>query len=487
VSFGVGGLVTHRYLTDSAYYMRDISSAVVAVGTPFFGSTFAIIDNAKQGSSPFRFALIDAMAEHVQDLVPGSELISSVQGKKHMPGFHYYDDPTENKNFVSLRGQKVMAGSFPEEIAGDGLVPLRSAMLTAIEPASFNLDHFALFESKDVHDVVADFVMLYRTFSWPMLFSSVWNDRKPYSVVNATWEKETRLHFRDETDFDALLEFNKNLLNSAPANAVLITNGDYDTYPSWLLQEEGIRTDVLIVNRSLLNLKDYARFLKRHGLPLLLTEQEIAELKHIKEDGGFWKISDQLIEKLLEQSSRPVVFSTTVYGPEQYGYPLKLAGLVYEVSESDIDIVRTKYLLYEVFEFDKLFSRSLGLFDRNIQSMVRNYAAVAYNLSGALDASGEYEAAITALEFAKRFGEEPMFYYNEAQIYFKMGERSAADSALERLLEIEAGDVKLEKEVARIYHENGMGEKAVSILAGILEKQPTDKEIITLIRKYQGE
>jgi tetratricopeptide (TPR) repeat protein len=241
------------------------------------------------------------------------------------------------------------------------------------------------------------------------------------------------------------------------------------------------------VNRSLLNLKDYARFLKRHGLPLLLTEQEIAELKHIKEDGGFWKISDQLIEKLLEQSSRPVVFSTTVYGPEQYGYPLKLAGLVYEVSESDIDIVRTKYLLYEVFEFDKLFSRSLGLFDRNIQSMVRNYAAVAYNLSGALDASGEYEAAITALEFAKRFGEEPMFYYNEAQIYFKMGERSAADSALERLLEIEAGDVKLEKEVARIYHENGMGEKAVSILAGILEKQPTDKEIITLIRKYQGE
>ncbi|MGD9380697.1 MAG: tetratricopeptide repeat protein [candidate division WOR-3 bacterium] len=487
VSFGVGGLVTHRYLTDSAYYMRDISSAVIAVGTPFFGSNFAIIDNAKQGSSPFRFALIDAMAEHVQDLVPGSELISSVQGKKHLPGFHYYDDPTENKNFVSLRGQKVMAGSFPEEIAGDGLVPLRSAMLTAIEPASFNLDHFALFESKDVHDVVADFVMLYRTFSWPMLFSSVWNDRKPYSVVNATWEKETRLHFRDETDFDALLEFNKNLLNSAPANAVLITNGDYDTYPSWLLQEEGIRTDVLIVNRSLLNLKDYARFLKRHGLPLLLTEQEIAELKHIKEDGGFWKISDQLIEKLLEQSSRPVVFSTTVYGPEQYGYPLKLAGLVYEVSESDIDIVRTKYLLYEVFEFDKLFSRSLGLFDRNIQSMVRNYAAVAYNLSGALDASGEYEAAITALEFAKRFGEEPMFYYNEAQIYFKMGERSAADSALERLLEIEAGDVKLEKEVARIYHENGMDEKAVSILAGILEKQPTDKEIITLIRKYQGE
>jgi tetratricopeptide (TPR) repeat protein len=487
VSFGVGGLVTHRYLTDSAYYLRDISSAVIAIGAPFFGSNFAVVAHAKQGSSPFRFALIDGLGKYIQDLVPESELISSVQGKKHMPGYHYYDDPTENKNFVSLYGQKSMTGTFPEEMAGDGLVPTRSAMLTAIEPASFNLDHFALLESKDVHSVAADFVLLYRTFNWPMMFSSVWKGRESFSIVNETWEKETRLHLRDDTDFDALLEFNRNLLNSAPARAVLITNGDYDTYPAWLLQEQGVRTDVLIVNRGLLNLKDYARFLRQHGLPILITEQEIEELRHIKEDGRFWSISDQLIEKLLNQTSRPVVFSTTVYEPEQYGYPLKLSGLVYEISESDIDVARTKQLLYKVFEFEKLFSRSLDLFDANIQSMARNYAAVAYNLSGALDDMGEHEEAIAALEFAKHFGEEPMFYYNEAQIYFKMGERSAADSALERLLEIEAGDVKLEREVARIYHENGMSEKAVSILAGILKEQPTNKEIIGLIREYQEE
>jgi tetratricopeptide (TPR) repeat protein len=485
VSFGVGGLVTHRYLTDSAYYLRDISSAVIAIGTPFFGSNFAVIGNAQQGSSPFRFALVDGLGEHIQDLVPGSELISSVQSKKHIPGHHYYDDPTENKNFVSLYGQKVMTGGFPEEIAGDGLVPTRSAMLTAIEPASFNLDHFALLESKDVHSVAADFVLLYRTFNWPMMFLAVWNGRESFSVINETWERETRLHLRDDTDFDALLEFNRNLLNSAPVNAVLITNGDYDTYPAWLLQEQGVRTDVLIVNRSLLNVKDYALFLMRHGLPILITEKEIEELRHIKENGKFWRISDRLIEILLNQTSRPVVFSTTVYEPEQYGYPLKLSGLVYEIGESDVDVARTKHLLYEVFEFENLFSRSLDLFDANIQSMARNYAAVAYNLSSTLDGMGEYKEAIAALDFAKRFGEEPMFYYNEARIYFKMGERSAADSALQRLLEIEAGDVKLKKEVARIYHENGMSEEAVSILASILEAQPTNKEIIGLIREYQ--
>lgn len=487
VSFGIGGLVTHRYLTDSAYYQRDISSAVIAIGTPFFGSNFAVFDNAKQGSSPFKFAFIDGMANHAQALTPGSEFISLIKAKKHLPGYHYYDDPSENKNFVSLHGQKAMDGSFPEEMAGDGLVPFKSAMLTAIEPASFKLDHFGLFESKDVHKVATDFVLLYRDFNWPMLFSSVWNGEESFSRVNETWEKEIKLHFRDDPDFEALLEFNKNMLNSAPANAVLITNGDYDTYPAWLLQGKGVRADVLIVNRSLFNLKDYARFLKRQGLTLAISEQELDQIKHVEEDGKFLTISDQLIQRLLKQTNRPVVFSTTVYEPRRYGYPLQLSGLVYEISEYDIDVARTKQLLYEEFEFSELFSRPFDQFDANIQSMVRNYAAVAFNLSKALDAAGEYSEAIAALEFAKRFGEEPMFYYNEALIYYKMGEKASADSVLQELLEIEVGDLKLMKEVARIYYENGMNEKAVSILAGILEEEPADKEILDLIRKYQGD
>jgi tetratricopeptide (TPR) repeat protein len=489
VSFGIGGLVTHRYLTDSTYYLRNISSAVVAIGTPFFGSNFAIVENARDGSSPIRFVFIDGMANHAQALVPGSEFISLIKTEIHFyfPGYHYYDDPSETKNFVSLRGQEFINGAFPEETAGDGLVSLRSAMLTAIEPAAFKLNHFNLFENKDVHEVATDFVLLYRSFNWPMLFSSIWSGREPFSRINETWEREARLHFRDDADFEALLEYNQNMLESAPANALLITNGDYDTYPAWLLQGKGIRTDVLIVNRSLLNRKDYARFLKRQGLPLVISEQELDQMRHVKEDDKFVSISDQLMQRILKQTSRPVVFSTTVYEPGQYGYPLKLSGLVYEISASDIDVARTKQLLYEVFEFREFFSQPIDSFDTNIQNMAKNYAAVAFNLSNALDNAGKYKEAIAALEFAMRFGEEPMFHYNKAQIYFKMGERALADSALGKLLEIEAGDTRLAREVARIYHENGMSEKAVSILAGILENEPADKEILDLIKKYQGE
>ncbi|UCG29827.1 MAG: tetratricopeptide repeat protein [candidate division WOR-3 bacterium] len=487
VSFGIGGLVTHRYLTDSSYYQRDISSAVIAIGTPFLGSNFADPEYSLIGISPFRFFFIDAMGDGARALMPGSEFVSRVQKTKHMPGFHYYDDPTENKNFVSLRGHKVIDGNLPEEISGDGLVSMKSAMLTAIEPAVFELNHFDLFESQSVHEVATDFVLLYRSYSWPMLFSAVWQGREPYSKINSIWEREINLHFRDDTDFDVLIEYNMNMLNSAPQNAILITNGDYDTYPSWYLQEKGVRQDVIIVNRSLLNLKDYARYLKQRGLPLGVSEDRLEEIQHRKDEDGIVTVSDQLMQFLLKQKNRPVVFSTTVYQPERYGFPLKLSGLVYEISESDIDIARTKELLFKDFEFKRLFSRPLDSVDVNLRNMIVNYAAIAFRLAGVLEDSGEYSEAIEMLEFARRFAEEPMFYYNEARLYFKMGAGDRATEMLERLLRIEVGDTRLVKEVAKMYHANDMPEKAVSLLAGLLRDNPKDKEITDLIRKYQGE
>lgn len=73
----------------------------------------------------------------------------------------------------------------------------------------------------------------------------------------------------------------KNMLDSCEPNAILIVNGDNDTYPLWYLQEiEGYRTDVRIVNHNLLN-TDWQLEQMRYkvnnadAIPSILTHESI--------------------------------------------------------------------------------------------------------------------------------------------------------------------------------------------------------------------
>ncbi len=59
-----------------------------------------------------------------------------------------------------------------------------------------------------------------------------------------------------------ILNWDYNLLMSVAKDGVLITNGDNDTFPAWMLQDvKNIRTDIKVINLSLFLLDDYRKAL----------------------------------------------------------------------------------------------------------------------------------------------------------------------------------------------------------------------------------
>ncbi|MDA0686668.1 MAG: DUF2723 domain-containing protein [Bacteroidetes bacterium] len=77
------------------------------------------------------------------------------------------------------------------------------------------------------------------------------------------------------------IDMAKNFLENLEPNAILFCNGDNDTYPLWYAQNvEGIRTDVRIINQSLLPTEWYSSVLldtvyKSTPLPLTLQREDL--------------------------------------------------------------------------------------------------------------------------------------------------------------------------------------------------------------------
>jgi hypothetical protein len=98
----------------------------------------------------------------------------------------------------------------------------------------------------------------------------------PILMAEQNWDDHNR-----SNRFTAL-HFAEDYLNSCEKDAILFTNGDNDTYPLWYAQNvEGFRTDVRIINQSLLPTDWYSQVLltkvyNSEPLPLTLKKGDLA-------------------------------------------------------------------------------------------------------------------------------------------------------------------------------------------------------------------
>ncbi|MFC2088172.1 tetratricopeptide repeat protein [Calditrichota bacterium] len=167
-----------------------------------------------------------------------------------------------------------------------------------------------------------------------------------HAVING--DKQKLLEFcnklyRSKDTAPWLINYNYNVLMSVEKNAILITNGDNDTYPIWMLQTaKGVRSDVTVLNVSMSPEESYFNnTLKEKNINIDYHQIKTKAKDKAKQNDPF---RSKFIQELIREIDKkypdiPIYFALTVY--EKHFKPFKedlyVTGLANKYSRSRID------------------------------------------------------------------------------------------------------------------------------------------------------
>jgi len=158
-----------------------------------------------------------------------------------------------------------------------------------------------------------------------------------------------------------------NIINFLEKDAILITNGDNDTFPLWYLQEvEGVRNDVEVVNLSLLQINWYINQLKDRGVPMTFTYEQIEQMRPYwtrdpqTQELRLVSLKDIALHDIIREVnwSRPIYFAVTVDDFMGYYDNLQLEGMVFRLvpttGRHQVNVETTYENVFENYRYDSL-------------------------------------------------------------------------------------------------------------------------------------
>jgi tetratricopeptide (TPR) repeat protein len=340
-----------------------------------------------------------------------------------------------------------------------------------------------------------------------------------------------------------------NLLNSCRPNAVLFTNGDNDTFPLWYMQEvEKVRTDVRVVNLSLVNTNWYIHQLKEHknGLNITFKPEEIDRLepqgwKYDKPVAfklpnsaivtqlaprGYLRVQDIMVLHIVQNNypARPMQFAVTVGDENMMGLEkwVKMEGMVYTLMETQenksIDPILTAQLVDSVYRFRKLGDSTVFI-DANTEGLLTNYSATNFRLvmwaqdriqeidkaSDSVSHLASVDSNKVAMDSLKQARAEKLAiaekylnlnarllprewrtHYYAAQLYLGSKDYEKAEVSLEKGLAMADDPKPFSMNLVEVYLQRNETAKAEKVLTTMKARYPNDFEVwYSLAELYQ--
>ena len=228
---------------------------------------------------------------------------------------------------------------------------------------------------------------------WLMNYYQFKNDKTNIEIVSKKWLES------NEMPQEILTTAYNNLVSLEP-NAILLTNGDNDTYPYWVLQNaRKLRTDVTVLNISLGLINPYReRLFGESGIPQLVMKNDSCRRSEF--------LVTHVIENVHDKPIYVGVFTDQDYY-KSYADNMYLIGLSYKYSKKAFDnIAVLRNNVENKFMLDFLRNSFYNNYAQSaVNQMNTGYLALFLKLYEHYEACGETQKAERLKEIAKKVAE----------------------------------------------------------------------------------